>query len=43
MTSSTTYPQARVATLNAAVALGYPAGSSTYNAVAAAWSAINVN
>ncbi len=43
MTSSTTYPQARVATLNAAVALGYGVGSTNYNAVAAAWSAINVN
>ena len=42
MTSSTTYPQARTATLNAATAI-YGAGSSQYNAVAAAWSAINVN
>ena len=42
MTSSTTYPQARVATLQAATAL-YGAGSAQYNAVAAAWSAINVN
>ena len=42
MTSSTTYPGARVATLQAATAL-YGAGSAQYNAVAAAWSAINVN
>ena len=42
MTSSTTYPQARAATLQAATAL-YGAGSAQYNAVAAAWSAINVN
>ncbi len=42
MTSSTTYPGARVATLAAATAI-YGAGSSQYNAVAAAWSAINVN
>ena len=42
MTSSTTYPGARTATLNAAAAL-YGSGSAEYNAVAAAWSAINVN
>ncbi len=42
MTSSTTYPQARAATLQAATAI-YGAGSVQYNAVAAAWSAINVN
>ena len=42
MTSSTTYPGARSATLQAATAI-YGAGSSQYNAVAAAWSAINVN
>ena len=42
MTSSTTYPGARAATLQAATAI-YGAGSSQYNAVAAAWSAINVN
>ena len=42
MTSSTTYPGARAATLQAAAAI-HGAGSSQYNAVAAAWSAINVN
>jgi Zn-dependent metalloprotease len=42
MTSSTTYPGARTATLQAATAI-YGAGSTQYNAVAAAWSAINVN
>ena len=42
MTSSTTYPGARAATLQAATAL-YGSGSTQYNAVAAAWSAINVN
>ena len=42
MTSSTTYPQARTATLQAAAAI-HGAGSQQYNAVAAAWSAINVN
>ena len=42
MTSSTTYPGARTATLQAATSL-YGAGSAQYNAVAAAWSAINVN
>lgn len=41
-TSSTTYPQARTATLNAARDL-YGAGSAEYNAVAAAWSAVSVN
>ncbi|HEY0661071.1 MAG TPA: M4 family metallopeptidase [Lysobacter sp.] len=41
-TSSTTYPQARTATLNAARDL-YGAGSAQYNAVAAAWSAVSVN
>jgi len=42
MTSSTTYPGARTATLQAASAI-YGTGSVQYNAVAAAWSAINVN
>lgn len=42
MTSGTTYPQARTATLNAAADL-YGAGSAEANAVAAAWSAIKVN
>jgi Zn-dependent metalloprotease len=42
MTSGTTYPGARVATLQAAADL-YGAGSNEYAAVAAAWSAINVN
>lgn len=42
MTSSTNYAGARAATLNAASAL-YGSGSSQYNAVAAAWSAVNVN
>ena len=42
MTSGTTYPQARTATLNAATDL-YGAGSAERAAVAAAWSAINVN
>lgn len=42
MTSNTTYPGARVATLKAAADL-YGAGSSTYAAVAAAWSAVSVN
>jgi len=41
-TSSTTYPQARAATLNAAADL-YGNGSAQYNAVAAAWSAVSVN
>ncbi|MGH8080144.1 MAG: M4 family metallopeptidase, partial [Lysobacter sp.] len=41
-TSSTTYPQARVATLAAAAEL-YGAGSAEQNAVARAWSATNVN
>jgi Zn-dependent metalloprotease len=41
-TSSTTYPQARAATLNAAADL-YGNGSAEYNAVAAAWSAVSVN
>ncbi len=41
-TSGTTYPQARTATLNAATDL-YGAGSAEYNAVASAWSAVNVN
>ena len=41
MTSSTTYSGARTATLNAARDL-YGAGSAQYNAVAAAWSAVNV-
>ncbi|MEU9152355.1 M4 family metallopeptidase [Streptomyces sp. NPDC048417] len=42
MTSSTNYAGARTATLNAAKDL-YGTGSTEYNAVAAAWSAVNVN
>ena len=42
MTSSTTYPQARTATLSAATDL-YGSGSAQYNAVARAWSAVSVN
>ncbi|MHC3472099.1 M4 family metallopeptidase [Streptomyces sp. 7R007] len=42
MTSSTNYAGARTATLNAAKDL-YGAGSTEYAAVAAAWSAVNVN
>ncbi|GGZ77121.1 M4 family metallopeptidase [Streptomyces echinoruber] len=42
MTSTTNYKGARTATLNAAAAL-YGSGSTEYNAVAAAWSAVNVN
>ncbi|MFJ9818344.1 M4 family metallopeptidase [Streptomyces sp. NPDC101151] len=42
MTSSTNYKAARTATLSAAKDL-YGAGSTEYNAVAAAWSAVNVN
>lgn len=42
MSSGTTYPGARTATLQAAAAL-HGSGSAEYNAVAAAWSAINVN
>ncbi len=42
MTSSTNYKGARTATLNAARDL-YGLGSTQYNAVAAAWSAVNVN
>ncbi|MGW2725234.1 M4 family metallopeptidase [Streptomyces sp. NPDC001492] len=41
-TSSTTYAGARTATLQAASDL-YGAGSTEYNAVAAAWKAVNVN
>ncbi len=41
-TSGTTSPQARTATLSAAADL-YGAGSAEYNAVASAWSAVNVN
>jgi Zn-dependent metalloprotease len=41
MTSSTNYSGARTATLSAAKDL-YGAGSTQYNAVAAAWSAVNV-
>jgi Zn-dependent metalloprotease len=41
-TSTTTYPQARARTLQAAADL-YGSGSAQYNAVAAAWSAVNVN
>lgn len=42
MTTSTNYAGARLATLNAATDL-YGNGSAEYNAVAAAWSAVNVN
>ncbi len=42
MTSGTTYAQARTATLNAAADL-YGAGSAEQGAVAAAWTAVNVN
>jgi len=42
MTSGTTYSQARTATLNAARDL-YGAGSTNYNTVAAAWSAVSVS
>ncbi|MEU9446389.1 M4 family metallopeptidase [Streptomyces sp. NPDC048304] len=42
MTSTTNYKSARTATLNAASAL-YGSGSTEYNTVAAAWSAVNVN
>ncbi|MFG2357665.1 M4 family metallopeptidase [Streptomyces sp. NPDC048521] len=42
MTSSTNYKGARTATLNAAKDL-YGTGSAEYDAVAAAWSAVNVN
>ncbi|WP_327690967.1 M4 family metallopeptidase [Streptomyces sp. NBC_00461] len=42
MTSSTDYAGARTATLNAAKDL-YGAGSPEYDAVGAAWSAVNVN
>jgi len=42
MTSGTTYPQARTATINAANDL-YGAGSAQATAVARAWTAINVN
>ncbi|MFF7973740.1 M4 family metallopeptidase [Streptomyces sp. NPDC007905] len=42
MTSTTNYKAARTATLNAASAL-YGSGSTEYNAVAAAWSAVNVS
>lgn len=42
MTSGTTYPQARTATLNAAADL-YGSGSAQYAAVARAWSAVSVN
>jgi Zn-dependent metalloprotease len=41
-TSTISYPGARIATLNAARDL-YGTGSAEYNAVAAAWSASNVN
>jgi zinc metalloprotease ZmpA len=41
-TSTTTYAGARTGTLSAAAAL-YGSGSTEYNAVAAAWSAINVS
>ena len=42
MTSSTKFPGARTATLNAARDI-YGTGSPEYNAVAAAWSATAVN
>ncbi|WP_033214755.1 M4 family metallopeptidase [Kitasatospora phosalacinea] len=42
MTSSTNYKGARTATLNAAKDL-YGSGSAEYNAVAAAWTGVNVN
>jgi zinc metalloprotease ZmpA len=42
MTSSTNYAGARAATLSAAGDL-YGVGSANYNAVAAAWTAVNVN
>ncbi|RAJ41475.1 thermolysin metallopeptidase-like protein, partial [Kitasatospora sp. SolWspMP-SS2h] len=42
MTSTTNYKAARTATLNAAKDL-YGSGSTQYNAVAAAWTAVNVN
>jgi Zn-dependent metalloprotease len=42
MTSGTNYANARAATLSAAADL-YGNGSAKYNAVAAAWSAVNVN
>jgi Zn-dependent metalloprotease len=42
MTSSTNYAGARAATLNAAADL-FGSGSTEYNAVAAAWSAVSVN
>jgi thermolysin len=42
MTSSTNFAGARTATLNAAAAL-YGSGSTNYNAVAQAWSAVGVN
>ena len=42
MTSSTNYAGARTATLNAARDL-YGAGSTHYNTVAAAWSAVSVS
>ncbi|MFF9221103.1 M4 family metallopeptidase [Streptomyces viridosporus] len=41
-TSTTTYKAARTGTLNAASAL-YGSGSTEYKAVAAAWTAVNVN
>jgi zinc metalloprotease ZmpA len=43
MTASTTYAGARVAALNSAVQLGYSTTSPEYKAIAAAFSAINVN
>ncbi|MEW2496797.1 M4 family metallopeptidase [Streptomyces nodosus] len=42
MTSTTNYKAARTATLNAASAL-YGSGSAEYNAVAKAWTAVNVS
>ncbi len=42
MTSTTNYKAARTATLNAAKDL-YGSGSTQYNAVAAAWTGVNVS
>ena len=42
MTSSTNYAGARVATLNACIALGYPSSSTVYTTVNKAWLAVNV-
>jgi Zn-dependent metalloprotease len=42
MTSRTSYSGARTATLNAAQDLGFGTNSTEYQAVAAAWKAVNV-